>query len=73
MKIFSGTVILITGGTSSFGSWVARHLLKQKPAQIRIYSRDEKKLRAWYELSKPAAPSRQGKAEAAALARLSSV
>jgi UDP-glucose 4-epimerase len=73
MKNLSGTVILITGGTGSFGNRVARHLLKQKPAQIRIYNRDEKKLRAWYELSKPAEPSRQANAEAAALARPSSV
>jgi UDP-N-acetylglucosamine 4,6-dehydratase len=43
MKNLSGTIILITGGTGSFGNRVARHLLKQKPAQIRIYSRDEKK------------------------------
>ncbi|MCX6922736.1 MAG: polysaccharide biosynthesis protein, partial [Verrucomicrobia bacterium] len=43
MKNLSGTVILITGGTGSFGNRVARPLLKQKPAQIRIYSRDEKK------------------------------
>lgn len=43
MKNLSGKVILITGGTGSFGNRVARHLLKQKPAQIRIYSRDEKK------------------------------
>jgi FlaA1/EpsC-like NDP-sugar epimerase len=37
------SVILITGGTGSFGSRVAAHLLEQRPAQIRIYSRDEKK------------------------------
>lgn len=43
MKNLAGAVILITGGTGSFGNRVARHLLKQKPAQIRIYSRDEKK------------------------------
>ena len=43
MKNLSGSVILITGGTCSFGNRVARYLLKQKPAQIRIYSRDEKK------------------------------
>jgi UDP-N-acetylglucosamine 4,6-dehydratase/5-epimerase len=43
MKNLSGAIILITGGTGSFGNRVARHLLKQKPAQIRIYSRDEKK------------------------------
>lgn len=43
MKNLSGSVILITGGTGSFGNRVARHLLKSKPSQIRIYSRDEKK------------------------------
>lgn len=37
------SVILITGGTGSFGSRVARHLLQSHPAQIRIFSRDEKK------------------------------
>ena len=42
MKL-SGAVILVTGGTGSFGNRVARHLLKHKSAQIRIYSRDEKK------------------------------
>ena len=39
----SGSTILITGGTGSFGNRVAAHLLKQSPAQIRIFSRDEKK------------------------------
>lgn len=43
------SVILITGGTGSFGSRVAAHLLKARPAQIRIYSRDEKKQ---YEMQK---------------------
>ncbi len=38
-----GAVILVTGGTGSFGNRVARHLLEHEPAQIRIYSRDEKK------------------------------
>lgn len=37
------SVVLITGGTGSFGSRVATHLLKQNVKQIRIYSRDEKK------------------------------
>lgn len=36
-------VVLITGGTGSFGSRVAKHLLSFKPSQIRIFSRDEKK------------------------------
>ena len=39
----SGSTILITGGTGSFGNRVATHLLKQSPAEIRIFSRDEKK------------------------------
>lgn len=42
MKI-AGSTILITGGTGSFGNRVARHLLQQRPAEIRIFSRDEKK------------------------------
>ena len=43
------SVVLITGGTGSFGSRVAAHLLKQRPREIRIYSRDEKKQ---YEMKK---------------------
>ena len=39
----SGSTILITGGTGSFGNRVAQHLLDQQPAEIRIFSRDEKK------------------------------
>jgi UDP-N-acetylglucosamine 4,6-dehydratase/5-epimerase len=42
-KNLTGATILITGGTGSFGNRVGAHLLKQGPAQIRIYSRDEKK------------------------------
>ena len=37
------SIILITGGTGSFGGRVASHILKYNPKQIRIYSRDEKK------------------------------
>ena len=36
-------VILITGGTGSFGKAVLKVLLKRKIKQIRIFSRDEKK------------------------------
>ena len=39
----AGSTILITGGTGSFGHRVARHLLAQSPAEVRIFSRDEKK------------------------------
>ena len=39
----SGSNILITGGTGSFGNRVAAHMLKQSPVKVRIFSRDEKK------------------------------
>jgi UDP-N-acetylglucosamine 4,6-dehydratase len=42
MPITDSTV-LITGGTGSFGNRVAEYLLKFRPAEIRVYSRDEKK------------------------------
>lgn len=35
--------ILITGGTGSFGHFMARQILSQEPAELRIFSRDEKK------------------------------
>lgn len=43
MMAIKDSTVLITGGTGSFGSRVARHLLDKEPAQIRIFSRDEKK------------------------------
>jgi FlaA1/EpsC-like NDP-sugar epimerase len=42
-KHFANKKILITGGTGSIGSEIVRQLLKFKPMQIRIYSRDESK------------------------------
>ncbi len=42
MKL-ENSVILITGGTGSFGFHIARRLLQKNPSQIRIFSRDEKK------------------------------
>lgn len=41
--MFSGNVILITGGTGSFGNAVLRRFLNTDVAEIRIFSRDEKK------------------------------
>ena len=38
-----GKVLLITGGTGSFGSTVLRHFLRSSVAEIRVLSRDEKK------------------------------
>ena len=43
MQDFSGSVLMITGGTGSFGSTMLRHFLKLPVGEIRIVSRDEKK------------------------------
>jgi len=40
---FNGATLMITGGTGSFGNTVLKHFLKSGIAQIRIFSRDEKK------------------------------
>ena len=41
--MFSGKTLLITGGTGSFGNAVLKRFLDTEIAQIRIFSRDEKK------------------------------
>lgn len=41
--IFKDKILLITGGTGSFGNAVLRRFLKTNIKQIRIFSRDEKK------------------------------
>ena len=43
MSIFSGSTLLITGGTGSFGNTVLKRFLSTDIGQIRIFSRDEKK------------------------------
>ncbi len=43
MSAFDGSTLLITGGTGSFGHTVLKHFLTTDIAQIRIFSRDEKK------------------------------
>lgn len=43
MSIFSNKVLLITGGTGSFGNAVLRRFLDTDIREIRIFSRDEKK------------------------------
>lgn len=43
MKDFSGTTLMITGGTGSFGSTMLRYFLQLPVGEIRIVSRDEKK------------------------------
>jgi UDP-glucose 4-epimerase len=41
--MFSGKILLITGGTGSFGNTVLKRFLSTDIAEIRIFSRDEKK------------------------------
>ena len=43
MSIFKGKTLLITGGTGSFGNAVLNRFLQTDIAQIRVFSRDEKK------------------------------
>ena len=43
MSIFKNKVLMITGGTGSFGNAVLRRFLKTDIGEIRIVSRDEKK------------------------------
>lgn len=54
--IFKNKVLLITGGTGSFGNAVLRRLLDTEISEIRILSRDEKKqddMRHEYQISHP--------------------
>ena len=39
---FKNKILMITGGTGSFGSTVLKHFLDSDLSQIRIFSRDEK-------------------------------
>ena len=41
--VFSNKTLLITGGTGSFGNAVLKRFLDTDIAEIRIFSRDEKK------------------------------
>lgn len=43
MSVFAGKTLMITGGTGSFGHTVLKHFLSGDIAEIRIFSRDEKK------------------------------
>ena len=43
MTDFNNRILLITGGTGSFGHTVLKHFLYTDIGQIRIFSRDEKK------------------------------
>ena len=41
-NVFKGKILLITGGTGSFGNAFLRRVLKLDIKEIRIFSRDEK-------------------------------
>jgi len=43
MSLLKDCVLMISGGTGSFGSTVLKHFLTSDVAEIRIFSRDEKK------------------------------
>ena len=43
MKFLKNKVLMITGGTGSFGSTIVKRLLKSSLKEIRVFSRDEKK------------------------------
>ena len=43
MSSFDGKTLMITGGTGSFGNTVLKHFMNTDLAEIRIFSRDEKK------------------------------
>ena len=43
MSVFKNKVLLITGGTGSFGNMVLKRFLESDIKEIRIFSRDEKK------------------------------
>ena len=42
-KLFKNKVLMITGGTGSFGNAVTRRFIDSDLKEIRIFSRDEKK------------------------------
>ena len=43
MSAFTGKILMITGGTGSFGNTVLKHFLSSNIGEIRVFSRDEKK------------------------------
>ena len=45
--MFKNKILLITGGTGSFGNAVLKRFLDSEIAEIRVFSRDEKKARRY--------------------------
>ena len=63
MSIFKDKVLLITGGTGSFGNAVLRRFLDSDIKEIRIFSRDEKKqddMRHEYQVKMPEVADKHG-------------
>ena len=61
MSIFKDKVLMITGGTGSFGNAVLKRFLETDIREIRIFSRDEKKqddMRHEYQVKYPACASK---------------
>lgn len=66
--MFKDRVLMITGGTGTFGNAVLRRFLKTDIKEIRIFSRDEKKqedilnslMRGEIEVYTPDAPNHNG-------------
>lgn len=44
-QMFQNKILMITGGTGSFGQTVLKRFLETDVREIRIFSRDEKKTR----------------------------
>ena len=51
--MFTNKILLITGGTGSFGNAVLNRFLDTDIAEIRIFSRDEKKQMIWGKYNNP--------------------
>ena len=55
MKIFKNKILMITGGTGSFGNAMVKKLAESDIKEIRVFSRDEKKqddMRKYYNSKK---------------------
>ena len=50
---FHSKVLVITGGTGSFGSTVLKHFINSDLKEIRILSRDEKKKEGSFKVTPP--------------------
>ena len=61
MSLFKDKVLLITGGTGSFGNAVLNRFLKTDIGEIRIFSRDEKKQDDMRHLYQQKYPAQAGK------------